>query len=214
MSAQPQLQTQRSLAYVGDPMCAWCYGFQPAIAALRQRWPEVKIHIVMGGLRSAGEPMDAALRAEQVAHWQAVARRTGRVLHTEALTQQDWLPSTEPACRAVVTARETMPGQDLDLALLTAIQLAHHRDSLDTSDPDVLSELAESVGMQRFSFERAFDSEDMRLATLRDFGLSQRWGVRGFPCVFGVQSGHGQTLAPGWVEPAVLLQRVAHWMHD
>jgi putative protein-disulfide isomerase len=208
------LSAQRSLAYVGDPMCAWSYGFQPAIAALRQRWPEIKIHVVMGGLRGAGEPMDAALRADQMQLWQAVARRTGRALHPDILAATDWLPSTEPACRAVVTARETMPGQGLELTLLTAIQLAHHRDALDTSDPEVLLELAESVGLQRFAFERAFDSEDMRQATLHDFSLSQRGGVRGFPCVFGVQAGHGQTLAPGWVEPAVLLQRVAHWIRD
>lgn len=204
----------RSLAYIADPLCAWCHGFQPAITALRQRWPDVKIHLVMGGLRSAGMPLDANSRASQIQLWQTVARRSGRSVNTDALAGIDWLPSSEPACRAVVTAREIMSGHAHALALLNAIQLAHHNDGADTSDPDLLIQLAESVGLQRFAFERAFDSEDMRLTTLRDVMMSQRWGVRGFPCVFGVHQGHGQTLAPGWVEPAVLLQRVAHWMRD
>jgi len=39
--------------YFADPMCSWCYGFAPVIAALAERFEgRLGLQLVMGGLRA------------------------------------------------------------------------------------------------------------------------------------------------------------------
>jgi len=44
----------KSIIYIGDPMCSWCYGFGPEISKIKAEFPEVDFQIVMGGLRPYG----------------------------------------------------------------------------------------------------------------------------------------------------------------
>ena len=44
--------SDRHLIYFADPMCSWCYGFWPVIAAVQAAFGEtLPIRLVMGGLR-------------------------------------------------------------------------------------------------------------------------------------------------------------------
>jgi len=46
--------------YFADPMCSWCYGFAPVIAALAERFEgRLGLQLVMGGLR-AGQQLPCA----------------------------------------------------------------------------------------------------------------------------------------------------------
>ena len=51
--------TKNQLVYFADPMCSWCYGFSPVIAALAERFEDrLPLQVVMGGLRAGNtEPM-------------------------------------------------------------------------------------------------------------------------------------------------------------
>ena len=41
----------KTLYYVADPMCSWCFGFAPELAAIRAGLPaHIRLEYVMGGL--------------------------------------------------------------------------------------------------------------------------------------------------------------------
>jgi len=194
------------LLYVADPMCSWCYGFAPSLAAVRARWPELPLRLVMGGLRRDGEALDATLRAKLQHHWDEVARRSGQPFSPAGLQREHWLYTTEPACRAVVTVRELEPGRELDM--LTAIQTAFYAEGRDVTDTAMLADLAEGLGMARAAFVQGFERPAIRSATAEDFAFAQRLGISGFPALAAVRDGQGQLVAPGWVAPADLLERL------
>lgn len=195
-----------SLLYVADPMCSWCWGFSASLDALRRARPDLPLQLVMGGLRVDGEPLDARLREFLAHHWQEVAARSGQAFDLRGLEREGWTYTTEPACRAVVTARAADASKALPM--LHAVQRAFYAEARDTTDAGVLADVAASVGLDRAAFESSFASPTMRDAAAADFLFAQRLGVRGFPMLAAVRDGRGEVVSPGWTPPDELLRRV------
>jgi putative protein-disulfide isomerase len=201
-----------SLLYIADPMCSWCYGFAPSIAALHARYPGTPLVVAMGGLRPHGEPLDQRLHDMLLHHWNEVARRSGQPFDRGALARDGWVYTTEPACRAVVTARTLDAARALDM--LHAVQRAFYAAGRDTTDDEVLADVAAAVGLDRVAFATAFASPAMTEATQQDFAITQRLGVRGFPTLIALRGGAGEVLAAGWQAPAELLERASRLLGD
>jgi len=57
------------LIYIGDPMCSWCYGFGKELSEVMQSLPELRLEIVVGGLRAcATDVLDDAGKRFRLAH--------------------------------------------------------------------------------------------------------------------------------------------------
>jgi len=205
------------LIYVADPMCSWCYGFGPQLADLRERLGDTlgapaPLTLIMGGLRPGQrEPMAADKRDEILHHWQAVAERSGMPFdHSPdmAMRREGFVYDTEPACRATVLAREHW-GEDDErvLALFHAIQHAFYAEGRDTTQADVLREVALANGIEASHFDAAFDREALRNETREDFRLSRRWGINGFPSLLAEQGGTLYQIGRGYAPSAALYAR-------
>ena len=97
--------------YFADPMCSWCYGFSPVITALVERFEgRLGLQVVMGGLRAGNT---APMRAEDKDYireaWTRVGAASGQPFDFSFLDREGFVYDTEPACRAVVTARRLLP---------------------------------------------------------------------------------------------------------
>lgn len=59
MPVEPVREPRRIL-FFGDPMCARCYGFAPAIQAISARYTDrIDVRLILGGLRAGtSEPLD------------------------------------------------------------------------------------------------------------------------------------------------------------
>jgi putative protein-disulfide isomerase len=180
-----------SLVYVADPMCSWCYGFAPQLERVREAHPHLPLQLVMGGLRR---------------HWGEVASRSGQPFDLAWLQREDFVYTTEPACRAVITVRERAP--QLALAMFSAIQRAFYAEGRDVTRTEVLCALAEAIGLARSDFEPAFQSPELREATLDDVAMVHRWGIGGFPTLIAAREGEGQVVAPGYVEASFVIEQL------
>ncbi len=195
------------LIYVVDPMCSWCYGFAPELQALLDAFPEQELRLVMGGLRAyATRPMDAAMRAALAHHWTEVERASGQPFDRALLARDDFVYDTEPACRAVVTARETEPV--LAWPLLHATQRAFYAQGRDITRAEVLVGIyTEVAGRPGDGFAQALESDAMKNATRADFRLAREWEVQGFPTLFAEQDGQYTLLARGFTKAGELTER-------
>ena len=199
------LPVQTGLIYVADPMCSWCYGFAPSLTALRERWPELPMAFVMGGLRAAGAELTPALQSQIAHYWQEVGARSGQPFDPAGLARKGWTYTTEPACRAVVAVR-TLDAERVP-AVFEAIQTAFYRDARDTTDPGVLRTIAVETGLDGDAFDQAF--ANAVAATQADFEQVQAWGIQGFPTLLAHQGEQLSVIARGWLEPAQLVERAA-----
>jgi putative protein-disulfide isomerase len=203
------------LVYVADPMCSWCYGFGPELTTLRERFPDVALHIVLGGLRAYNtKVMDKAMARTLAHHWEEVQRQSGQPFSAALLERTDFVYDTEPACRAVVTVRENAP--HLALSMMFAVQRAFYAQGLDVTRGEVLADVYATVcaeaGESDFdtsAFSVAWASEPIKETTRNDFALTQEWGIGGFPTLLAVHGERPHLIAPGYMKAPALIERTA-----
>ena len=173
--------TTPHLIYFSDPMCSWCYGFSPVIEEIRRTFgAALPIRVVMGGLRPGTETaMTLQAKLELADHWTHVHEATGLPFDGSGMARPGFAYDTDPAARAVVVARRD--GEELAAAYLARAQRAFYGEGRDVTTAEVLADLAEELGLDRAPFLSSWASEAAKAETWRDYAISQRAGVTGFP---------------------------------
>lgn len=201
------------LIYIADPMCSWCYGFGPELRTLLSGLEDVPVDIVLGGLRPyTSEVMEAEKKAEIRSHWQRVGELSGLPFDDAALGKEDFVYNTEPACRAVASARLLAP--EATLAVFDAIQRGFYAEGLDTTQADVLARVSATalkqvgVDIDEPTFLQTWSSEEAVKATHTDFLQTQRWGVRGFPTLVLEQAGELHLVSSGFTRTEQLVAQL------
>jgi putative protein-disulfide isomerase len=173
------------LIYFADPMCSWCWGFAPTMAAVQDRYEGIlPIRLIMGGLRpGADTPMSEAAKQGVRPHWAHVTEASGQPFDYAFFEREDFIYDTDPAARAVVVMRALRPSKALDL--LERLQRAFYAENQDVTDPQVLADLAAEFGLDRDEFIALHASQETKAETWRDYAIAQRAGVTGFPTLIG-----------------------------
>jgi len=209
---EPTSAATKRLVYFADPMCSWCYGFAPAIAAIGERFEErMPLHLVMGGLR-AGHT--AVMRPQDKDYirdaWTRVGAATGQPFDFSFLDREGFVYDTEPACRAVVTARRLLPR--LALPFMARISQAFYAENRDMTSPEEIAGVAEEAGFDRGQYSAAFLAPDSRNETFRDFLTAQELGIRGFPTLIAGSEDKGYALVTNGYRPLEdVLEPLERW---
>lgn len=200
------------LIYVMDPMCSWCWGFAPVLQALAGQAAArgVPTQLVVGGLRSEASPLDAVGRERIKGYWHAVQQASGQPFDFERGLPEGLVYDTEPACRALVTARLLDAARVLPLAQL--IQRAFYAEGRDVTQPPQLVALAESAGFAREDFAGCFDSQVAREATQADFDWARNLGIAGFPTLLAERDGQLALLTNGYQPLPPLAALLDRWL--
>ena len=198
--------------YFADPMCSWCYGFVPVIAALAERFEgRLGLQVVMGGLRPGHS---VAMRAEDKAYvreaWTKVQQASGQPFDFSFFDREAFVYDTEPACRAVVTARRLLPR--LALPFLARVARAFYAENRDMTAAEEITAVAEEAGFVAAQFAEAFLSPDSRNETVRDFLTAQELGLRGFPTLIAGSEPTGYAIVTNGFRPlGDLLDPIERW---
>ena len=199
--------------YIADPMCSWCYGFAPVIEALADHFKgRLPVKLMMGGLRAGNT---RAMRAEDKDYirkaWSTVGPATGRAFDMAFFDREGFIYDTEPACRAVVTARHLAP--DTALAFKGRISEAFYGRNRDMTDTEQITAIAVDAGFDEMAFRSAFLSPDMRRDTARDFVDAKQMGVEGFPCLLiGGENRDYAIITNGYRPITGMIEGIERWL--
>ena len=202
----------RNLVYFADPMCSWCYGFSPVIAALAERFEDrMPLQMVMGGLRAGNtEPMTDKDREHIRGAWTRVGAATGQPFDMSFFDRPSFTYDTEPACRAVVTVRRLRP--DMALAFKARVSRAFYAENRDMTSAEEIAAVAEEAGFDKAEFAAAFAAPETQNETFRDFLTAQEIGVRGFPTLIAGNNEEGYALLTNGYQPLEnLLEPLERW---
>jgi putative protein-disulfide isomerase len=202
------------LIYFSDPMCSWCYGFSPVIEEIRHAYGNaLPIRIVMGGLRpGTTTPMTQKARAEILTHWNHVHEASGLPFDAAVLDREGFVYDTDPAARAVVVVRRQ--GEDVATRFLAAAQRAFYAEARDITQGETLADLAADFGLDREAFLADWSTEEAKQETWRDYAVSQRAGVTGFPTLVGGPDAQGVygVVTRGYAPPEQVLAVLRDWI--
>jgi len=170
-----------TLFYIMDPMCGWCYGFQPVLKEVIQALPDgVELRYVMGGLApDSDEPMPVDMQQYIQKMWTSIAERTGAKFNFNFWTQCRPRRSTYPACRAVLAT--TLQDRAKIPVMIQAIQKAYYQEARNPSDNQTLIELARDIELDSEQFAKDLVSPEVEQLLEADFNFRNSLGVHGFP---------------------------------
>jgi putative protein-disulfide isomerase len=219
--------SDRSLIYIADPMCSWCWGFAPVISAIDEAYKDkLLVTLIMGGLRpGTTEPVTPTFRETILRHWQEVQRRTGQPFKFDGAMPDGFIYDTEPPSRAVITIGELNPAAMLPYFRL--IQDAFYADGRDVTRPETLAALVEHSsikslmdslfqedGEARGVFLDRFHSDDLKQKTQAHFYQSQQAGVTGFPTVILQDDTGVRLLTVGYQPFSELKPDIDDWLDE
>ncbi|MGP0591279.1 DsbA family protein [Nitrospira sp. T9] len=202
----------KSLIYVVDPMCSWCWGFSPVIDEIVRRYRDrVTIEVLLGGLRPGNtERFDERRRAYILSHWHAVHERTGQPFNFDFHPESSFMYDTEPPSRAMMVIRQLAP--DKEFVFLNAVQEAFYVKNQDVTHPEILADLASTQGIDQDRFMEWFHDSAMKQLVWQEFERARQLGVSGFPALLG-QSGHDHIrLTQGYQPTGVMVSLIDKWL--
>ncbi|CAN7536821.1 DsbA family protein [Polaromonas sp. LjRoot131] len=178
----------KTLHYLFDPLCGWCYGAIPALSALSEV-PAVSIELLPTGLFSGegARPMNSEFAAYAWSNDQRIERLTGQRFteqyREQVLGDRQRLFDSGPATLALTAVSLTAPGRELEA--LKAIQSARYVDGKDTTSLATLAGILRGLGLEQAAARVAQPDEDLLAANQarisRGQALMQEFGARGVP---------------------------------
>ena len=201
------------LIYVGDPRCSWCWGFEPVLDAMVQRYT-FPISLVMGGLRPgpAAELMDVDMKRYLAHHWHQVEETTGQGFDHTFFQRDNWTYDTELPCIATVTMRTIAP--DFVNVFYAKLQRAFYASNVDITDPAVYPDLLREMPVDADRFIEKMQSPEMRKATYEDFSRARALGANGFPTLLLRDGDEHYLVARGYVPFDQLEPALTGWIES
>lgn len=178
----------RTIHYIYDPLCGWCYGALPALQAL-QAQTGITLQMHPSGLFSGAgaRPMDSEFATYAWRNDQRIASLTGQRFteryRSQILKTAGLRFDSGPATLALTAVHLAQPERELDA--LQAIQQARYIDGLDTTRTDVLVTVLQAQGLDTAATLLTASDENLQAHNLARVeqarSLMQQLGARGVP---------------------------------
>ena len=175
---------QQTLIYLHDPMCSWCWAFQPLWQRLVARLPaEVTPRRLLGGLAAdSDEPMPEAMQRYLQQTWHTIEQQVaGTRFNFDFWQVAEPRRSTWPACRAVIAAR--VQGAAFEVPMIEAIQRAYYLEARNPSDRETLVALAAAIGLDPGGFSQQLDSAASQAQLAAEIAEGRTMGVASYPAL-------------------------------
>lgn len=194
--------------YVMDPMCAWCYGFQPELDQFLEQYPLADVHWIMGGLApDSTEPMREDMKQAIASYWHTIEKVSQARFNHSYWERNTPYRSTYQACRAVIAAEKLAARSAQNM--VKAIQSAYYREAQNPSLDETLIECAKKTGLAGGEFSDVLHSKDTESKFQEHLAIAHHLQVGGFPALFYVnKEKHATPLTLGFCKAEALFERL------
>ena len=199
----------KTLVYVHDPMCSWCWGFEPTRRAIVAGLPaDMQLCRLLGGLAPDSEqPMPESMRAALQQTWRRIETMIpGTRFNYDFWTNNTPRRSTYPANRAVIAAR--LQGEAYDAKMTEAIQRAYYLEARNPSDGSTLIELAAEIDLDVDRFARDLAADTTHSALLDEITRARAMGIDSFPSLAVLHDGALRHIGLDYRDPGSMLRQI------
>lgn len=170
---------------------------------------KLPIRLFVGGLavgveNTLSEKAKSGIRE----HWEHVEADTGQVFDYSFFDRDDFVYNSEQPSNAVVAVRNANLN---GLYFLEALQSAFYQKNMDITDATVLVEIAERVGLDGESFTAQLTSDETLADAKKDFELTKKLGIKGFPTLLGMANNKIQLLTMGYQPYEAVASEIEAW---
>ena len=178
----------KTLLYVFDPLCGWCYGASATLSAVARN-PAIRLRLMPSGMFAGGgaRPMDDQFASHAWSNDQRIERLTGQTFseryRTGVLADRQQRFDSGPATLALTAVALTAPQREPDA--LKAIQLARYVDGLDITRLNTLTTVLRALGLEAAAERVTAPDAELRQANSARIdeaqALMKTFGAHGVP---------------------------------
>lgn len=185
----------KTLYYVHDPMCSWCWAFRPVLLQLQQQLPtNIQLKYLLGGLApDSDQAMEESTQLMIQHHWHTIEEK---VPHTQFnfdfWTSNTPKRSTYPACRAVIAAKAQ--DKSKEQVMIFAIQQAYYLNALNPSEEETLVHCAANIGLDSSLFKQDLNSEHCQALLESEINQCRKLSIYSFPSLVLEDQGNLQRI--------------------
>jgi putative protein-disulfide isomerase len=172
-----------------DPLCGWCFAFEPVLTKLRKNYAtRFDFEIAMGGLVTGERVRPVAADADYLRRGLAMVEqragvKAGAAYFERILEPGTWISNSEPPARAIRLARE-LSGETAALDLAAAFTTALYIDGDAPDDPDVIKRLAKRLELPAQELlQRWHIPQEVHNSAL-SFAREKNRGILSYPSAF------------------------------
>lgn len=207
----------KTLHYLFDPLCGWCYGAAPAVSGLLESGG-VSLELLPTGLFSGegARPLDDAFAAYAWSNDQRIERLTGQRFseryRDRILGDRRQLFDSGPATVALTAVSLTEPARELEA--LEAIQHARYVDGNDVISLAALADLLRALGLDDAAAKLSHPDAELlganQARVSRAQALMREFGARGVPTLIVGSGAKRQLLdhAAAYSNPRALIHQL------
>ncbi|MEP6720276.1 MAG: DsbA family protein [Variovorax sp.] len=194
----------KTLHYLFDPLCGWCYGATPAVSQVLET-PGIVVKMLPTGLFSGegARAMDDAFADFAWSNDQRIERLTRQSFtqryRERVLGDRHQLFDSGPATLALTAVSRTDPARELET--LKAIQRARYVDGRDVTSLAALASLLEGLGLTQATAKVAHPDADLLSANAvrirQAQALMREFSARGVPTLIAEGGAKRWMLDPG-----------------
>ena len=199
----------KTLYYVHDPMCSWCWAFRLSLNTLIEELPkEINIIRLLGGLAPDSDlPMPENTREYVLQNWRAIEKQVPETKFNYDFWEKcKPRRSTYPACRAVIAARKQK--DVFDTAMTLAIQEAYYLEARNPSDYETLINLAEEIGADKNKFSKDVRSIETDKILEEEIQQSKSLDLKSLPSLLFIDGERKIRIEPDYLDVQVMLDQI------
>ncbi len=199
----------KTLYYVHDPMCSWCWAFRLSLNTLIEKLPkEINIIRLLGGLAPDSDlPMPENIREYVLQNWRAIEKQVPETKFNYDFWEKcKPRRSTYPACRAVIAARKQK--DVFDTAMTLAIQEAYYLEARNPSDYETLINLAEEIGADKNKFSKDVRSTETDKILEEEIQQSKSLDLKSLPSLLFIDGERKIRIEPDYLDAQVMLDQI------
>ncbi len=200
---------QDTLFYVHDPMCSWCWGFEPARRVIFDAVAEkLQIRSLLGGLApDTDQPMPEAMQNMLQQTWKRIEQTIpGTHFNFDFWEKCSPRRSTYPANRAVIAAR--IQGDEFDQQMTARIQQAYYLEARNPSENATLIELATEIGLDAQQFSKQLEDVSTQELLLAEIQVSRQMGMDSFPSLAVYRSAELHHISLNYTDPQAMIKEI------
>lgn len=196
---------KNKIYYIMDPMCGWCYGFSDVITKIDDRYKEdFEFTILPGGMwrDENAKKMNSELASYIKSHNKQIESLTnkhfGEDFKKNILENEGAILDSMPGSKAIAVVQNINKDVLFQFVKKIQEQVYVHGKSLD--DLELLSDIADSFGIDKETFKEYFNSQKIENITKNYFKVISQLGVQSFPSVVVDKDDKYTLISQGYME--------------
>jgi putative protein-disulfide isomerase len=200
-----------TIRFVFDPLCGFCYAFEPEMAKLvSANKNKFVFDIISGGMIIGNQEGPISTIAPHIIEGAAGIEKIstskfGDKFLNGLLKEGTYKMSSELPSIAVTVFKSLQPQNAI--AFASDVQKMFYYDGISLNEPNNYKPLIEKYDLDTTSFIKMMTSEEWKSKTYEQFKLAEKSGIEGFPSLILIQNGTELKLTNGFVKYEDLIRR-------